>query len=62
MGRNELKMAINEILEQTPDSVLNEVLDYLNSIRNKSEKTITLVSNLRTILNEDKELLERLAK
>ena len=62
MKRQELKTAINEILENTPDSVLNEVLDYLNSVKNKPEQTITISHNLRTILTEDKELLERLAK
>ena len=62
MSRQELKTAINEILENTPDSVLNEVLDYLNSVKNKPEQTVTISHNLRTILTEDKELLERLAK
>lgn len=62
MSRNEIKMVINKILEQSPDVVLNEVLDYLNSIKNKSEDTITKAGNLRTILSEDKELLKRLAK
>ena len=62
MSRQELKTAINEILENTPDSVLNEVLDYLNSVKNKPEQTVTMSHNLRTILTEDKELLERLAK
>jgi len=62
MSRNEIKMVINKILEQSPDVVLNEVLDYLNSIKNKSEDTIAKAGNLRTILSEDKELLKRLAK
>ncbi len=62
MSRQELKTAINEILEKTPDSVLNEVLNYLKSVKNKPEKTVVMSHNLRTILAEDKELLDRLAK
>jgi len=62
MSRQEIKSAINQILEKTPDSVLNEVLDYLNSVKNQSEQTVVMSQNLRTILAEDKELLGRLAK
>jgi hypothetical protein len=62
MSRQELKMAINEILEETPDVVLNEVLDYLNTVKDKTEQTIISSQNINNILREDKELLERLAK
>ncbi len=62
MSNQELKTAINELLDNTPDRVLNEVLEYLRSVKGKSVQNITLSHNLRTILTEDKELLERLAK
>jgi hypothetical protein len=62
MSRQELKVAINEILEETPDVVLNEVLDYLNTVKDKTEQTIISSQNINNILREDKELLERLAK
>lgn len=62
MSRQEIQSAINQILENTPDSVLNEVLDYLNAVKNQSEQTVVMSQNLRTILAEDKELLGRLAK
>ena len=62
MSREEVKTAINEILEKIPEEALQEVFDYLKSVQDKSTGSITLSKNLRTILNEDKDLLDRLAK
>jgi len=62
MSRGELKIAINELLDNTSEQVLHEVFDYLISIQNKSEKSISLSKNLSKILTEDKDLLKRLAK
>lgn len=45
-----------------PDSILQQVLDILKSAENKSEEDVSFYSNLKKILEEDKELLERLAK
>ncbi|GAA5026939.1 hypothetical protein GCM10011506_13090 [Marivirga lumbricoides] len=62
MSREEVKTAINQLLETTSEQVLQEVFDYLKSVQGKSEKTVSLSQNLRKILTEDKELLEKLAK
>ena len=62
MSREEVKTAINELLDNTPEQVLQEVFDYLKSVQGKSKNSISLSQNLRTILTEDKELLERLAR
>ena len=62
MSREEIKSAISELMDNTPDAVLNEILDYLQTIKGKSTDNIQLSQNLRTILHEDKELLQRLAK
>ncbi|MDW3209049.1 MAG: hypothetical protein R8N23_04235 [Reichenbachiella sp.] len=62
MSRDEVKTAIKELLDNTPEQVLQEVYDYLKSVQGKSESSVSLSQNLRTILSEDKELLERLAK
>jgi ERCC4-type nuclease len=62
MSREEVKTAINEILEKIPEEALQEVFDYLKSVQDKSTGSINLSKNLRTILNEDKVLLDRLAK
>jgi hypothetical protein len=62
MSREEVKTAINELLDNTPEQVLKEVFDYLKSVQGKSNESVSLSQNLRTILTEDKELLERLAQ
>lgn len=62
MSREEVKTAINKLLDNTSEQVLHEVFDYLKSIQVRSNKSIALSKNLQTILTEDKELLERLAQ
>jgi len=62
MNREEIKTAIRELLENTPEQVLQKVFDYLKSAQGKSSETVSLAQNLRTILAEDKELLEKLAQ
>ncbi len=62
MSREEVKSAINEILDSTSEEILQEVLDYLKKVQGKSNESISLSQNLRTILSEDKELLERLTQ
>ncbi|WP_323758438.1 hypothetical protein [Roseivirga sp.] len=50
------------IVGQYTRKTLQEVYDYLKSVQGKSDKSVSLSQNLRTILTEDKELLERLAQ
>jgi hypothetical protein len=62
MTRKQLTLEIQKLLDSTPDTVLSEVLSYLKTTSGKSEEDIHLSQNFRTILEEDKELLSRLAK
>ena len=62
MSREEVKTAIQELLDNSSEQVLNEVFEYLKSTKGKSPEAVSLSSHLRTILTEDKELLERLAR
>jgi len=62
MSREEVKSAITELLENSPEQALQEVLIYLKSIQSSPDKSVTLAKNLRTILTDDKELLKRLAQ
>ena len=62
MSREEVKTAINALLDNTSEEVLQEVFDYLRTVQGKSKESVFLSQNLRTILTEDKELLERLAQ
>lgn len=62
MSKEEMKIAISEMLENTSEPVLNEVFDYLKATEEKSTELVALSQNLRTILSEDSELLARLAQ
>ncbi|MGB4848443.1 MAG: hypothetical protein WBP41_11025 [Saprospiraceae bacterium] len=62
MTTKQLISEINKVLDQVPDSALSNILSYLNSLKGKSEEEVNRASHLRRILEEDKTLLERLAK
>jgi mRNA-degrading endonuclease RelE of RelBE toxin-antitoxin system len=58
----EIKTEIQKVLDQVPENVLEDVLDFLRELQSKSTDQIKLANNLRKILSEDKELLEKLAQ
>lgn len=62
METKEIKDKINTVLDNIPEDVLEDVLEYLKSLTNKPKSKIHLSQNLSKILDEDKNLLERLAK
>jgi predicted RNA-binding protein with EMAP domain len=58
----EVKQEINQIVDALPKEVLDELLQYLRQVEKASQEKIRLSLNLKTILTQDKDLLERLAK
>lgn len=58
----ELTEEITQIVNTLPKEVLGEVLQYLRQVEKTSQEKMRLSLNLKTILNEDRELLEKLAK
>jgi hypothetical protein len=62
MTVKELKSEIQKSLDNVPESVLEDILALLREAAGKPEDQIKLTRNLRAILTEDKDLLERLAK
>jgi len=62
MATKELKERINRVLDNMSDDILEDVFKYLKSLTNKSRSDIILSQNLGRILEEDKNLLERLAQ
>lgn len=62
MTTKDIKSEIQKSLDKVPESVLQDILDYLKRIENQPLEKVNLTKNLRDILIEDKELLERLAK
>jgi hypothetical protein len=62
MTTKEIKSEIQKTLDTVPEGVLQDILDYLKEFQSKSVDKINLTRNLRDILTEDRELLEKLAK
>ena len=58
----EIKTEIQKVLDQVPESILQDVLDFLKELQTKSVDDIKLANNLRKIISEDRELLEKLAQ
>jgi hypothetical protein len=62
MTKHEIKSEIQKSLDNVPETVLHEVLNFLREVQSNSGKTDKLAQNLNKILKEDRGLLERLAK
>ncbi|MBL0049238.1 MAG: hypothetical protein IPP32_14225 [Bacteroidetes bacterium] len=62
MSTTEIKTEIQKVLDNVPESVLQSVLDYLKSIIHTETDSVKMANNLRQILTEDKELLQKLAE
>ncbi len=56
-----IKSEIHKVLDELPESVLQDVLDFLKELQAHSTDEIKLASNLRKILSEDRRLLQKLA-
>lgn len=62
MSTKELKDAIQQKLDEVPDSILQEVLDYLKGFQAKTPEEQKRVIGLKRILDEKRDLLLRLAQ
>jgi hypothetical protein len=62
MTSDQIKEEIQKVLNDFPESVLKDVLDFLKELQVQSPDNIKLTNDLRKILSEDKNLLNRLAK
>ena len=62
MTTKELKSEIQKSLDNVPESVLEDILALLKQAAGQPANQLELTRNLRNILIEDKNLLERLAK
>lgn len=56
------KEEIKHIIDELPDKVLVELLNYLKSLEKSQNLNTAFSKNLDRILIEDKELLKELAK
>ena len=62
MSRDELKEEIAKVLETVPEEILEDVLDYLKILITNPKEKLSMTIKLRQIINEDEELLQKLAQ
>jgi hypothetical protein len=62
MTKTQMQSEIQKVLDNVPESVLQDVLDFLKELQDQPADKVRLTNNLRQILSEDKDLLERLAQ
>jgi|GEM_PF-656644 len=62
MTSTKIKTEIQKVLENVPESALPNILDFLKELQTIPVNQINVAGNLRQILSEDKELLEKLAQ
>lgn len=61
MKTKKIKTEIHKVIDAIPDNVLEDILEYLKQLQDISESKRELSKNLKLILTEDRELLEKLA-
>ncbi len=62
MTSKDIKDKINSVIDNIPDEVLEDVLEYLKTLTDKPKEKIRISRDLSKIIEEDKNLLERLAR
>lgn len=62
MTTTEIKEELHRVVDQVPDTSLNEALAFLKALQSNSPERLKRAENFKKILKEDKELLQRLAK
>jgi hypothetical protein len=62
MTKLQIQTEIQKVLDNVPESVLQDVLDFIKELQEQPADKVKLTNNLRQILSEDKELLEKLAQ
>jgi hypothetical protein len=62
MSTIEIKNEINKVIDSMPDEVLANILNYVKDIAKNDYQNIKRADNLKRILEEDRELLEKLAR
>jgi hypothetical protein len=62
MTKTQIQSEIQKVLDSVPETILQDVLDFLKALQVQPADKVRLTNNLRKILSEDKELLEKLAQ
>lgn len=62
MTKTQIISEIQKVLDNVPENMLRDILDFLKEFQEQPVSKVKLTNNLRKILLEDKELLEKLAQ
>ena len=62
MSKKEIKDEISKVLDHFSDKALSELLKFLKELDSKNKVTISSTASLQRILQEDKDLLAKLAQ
>jgi len=62
MTTQQLKQEVVKALDQVPDTVLEDLLKYLQSLQGKDEASVQRARHLSAIFNDDSVLLKALAQ
>jgi hypothetical protein len=58
----QIKKEISKVLDQVPEKILLDILDFLKEVQSEKSENANLPSNFKKILSEDSELLKKLAQ
>lgn len=61
MTEQELKQEIYKVVDNMPEEILQNILEYFKELEHSSKDRIKMAQNIKTILSEDRELLHKLA-
>ena len=62
MTTKKLKLEIEKLLNNVPDDVLKNLLDFMKQVQQQTSDQLELSNYIKKILKEDKQLLKKLAK
>ncbi len=62
MSKEEIKQEINKVLEHLSDKTLQDILSFLKGVKGEKSFSLSDRAQLEQILQEDRELLQKLAK
>jgi hypothetical protein len=62
MTKTQIQSEIQKVLDSVPETILQDVLDFLKALQDQPADKVSLTNNIRQILSEDKELLVKLAQ
>ncbi|MCF8338444.1 MAG: hypothetical protein K9I74_10740 [Bacteroidales bacterium] len=62
MTTQQLKSEIQRLLDNVPENVLEDLVEYLREAQKHTKDQTELSNYLRKIIHEDKELLKKLAE